>query len=156
MLLALIGMKLGMERTLTCSWITLRTFLRTVTASSSRAQPAVAGQQSIVSAFNKQHSTPKPDQSSQSAGKEQKKNTSSLSSECGEQYMLQQRMWRETGKLGQGAEIVKFCHFCGRRCHIRCVQKAKVNVTVSTLMLGDSTYHPYANSISCIFKQCTL
>ena len=52
--------------------------------------------------------------------------TSRLSCKCGEHKMLQQRMWGETRKLVQGSRQREICHFCGRRCHVRCVAKAQL------------------------------
>ena len=91
--------------------------------SSSRAK-AVAGQQSIVSAFSKQQ-TPTQAHTNKYAAKQQEptrppspvnvENTKCCSKGCGERL----ESW------GRGTDSVKFCHFCGRRCHVRCVAKSQ-------------------------------
>ena len=58
---------------------------------------------------------------------------------------------------GRGAESVKsFATFVVKGATFDVLLKPKVNVTRTTLMLGDRIFHPYANCISCILKQCTL
>ena len=85
---------------------------------------AVAGQQSIVSAFQKQSAMPTIHTPNTSTAQMQKECTTSpvnvensrcCSKGCGQRL----ESW------GRGPDSVKFCHFCGRRCHVRCVAKSQ-------------------------------
>ena len=89
-----------------------------------RAPNAVAGQQSIVSAFQKQSAMPTIHTPNTSTAQMQKECTTSpvnvensrcCSKGCGQRL----ESW------GRGPDSVKFCHFCGRRCHVRCVAKSQ-------------------------------
>ena len=60
-------------------------------------------------------------------------------------------------KVGAGGlRVLSFATFVEEGAMVNVLLKPKVNVTRTTLMLGDRIFHPYANCISCILKQCTL
>ena len=90
-----------------------------------RATNPVPGQQSIVAAFQNQTAMPNrntPNFTTPQIHKQRSnspvnvENSSCCSKGCGERL----ESW------GRGDNSVKFCHFCGRRCHVRCVAKSQI------------------------------